>query len=340
MKAILFIIAMCTTMFAQNIIVGVSEFEPNIMYKGETIIGYDIDMWTEISNRANIEFEFKKYNQFDKLISDISNNKLDVAMSGITITSAREKEFDFSYPYMRSNLAVMTHDDGIDVFGVLFLFIKESWGALAIFAVYLILFSTLIYFAEYGKESFSDKFWVGIFDGMYFVNTTTTSTGYGDKTPMTWLGKFISMIIMWVGIGIIFPYITGQMSNIITTYNNTDKVMDFSDLVGKKKVVVANTTSEDLMITENMKYESMPNIDRCLRLLENGEIDMVVYDESLLRYVDKVNQYKIQPLRPIIQNYGFALSSNHELKNRIDIAILEIIEDGTYQVLYDRWFKN
>lgn len=339
MRSLLLILTIFASLFARPITVGVSEFEPNVIFRGGSLDGYDIDMWNEIADRADLEFEFKKYSEFDKLIKDVTGNKLDVAMSGITITSDREKSFDFSYPYMRSNLAVMTKDQGINVFGVLLLFLKESWGALVIFAVYLIFFSLLIYFAEYGKESFSDKFWVGFLDGMYFVNTTTTSTGYGDKTPMTWFGKGISMMIMWVGIGIIFPFITGQMSNIITTYNNTDKVMDFPDLIGQRKAVVANTTSEELMITENMKYEAMPNIDRCLRLLENDEIDMVVYDESLLRYVDKVKQYKIQPLRPIIQNYGLALKNGSQYKDRIDIAILEIIEDGTYQEIHDRWFQ-
>ncbi len=328
------------SVFAKTATVGVSEFEPNVIFKGGTLIGYDIDIWNEIAKRADIDFEFKKYEQFDDLISDVSDGNIDMAMAGITITSDREREFDFSYPYMRSNLAVMSKDSGIDVFGVLILFVKESKGALIIFMLYLLIFSTLIWLAEYGKESFSDHFWYGLLDGMYFVNTTTTSTGYGDKTPVTIMGKIISVIIMWVGIGIIFPYITGQMSNIITTYNNTEKVADFDDLVGKKKAVVKNTTSEQLMISENMKYETMPNIDRCLRLLENGEIDMVVYDESLLRYVDKVKQYDIQPLRPIIQNYGVALKNDYDMKDRIDTAILEIIEDGTYQVIYDRWFKN
>lgn len=340
MRSLLIILFMFMSVFSKNVTIGVAEFEPNIIYKGGTLVGYDIDMWNEIAKRADIDFEFKKYEQFDDLISDVEEGAVDLAMSGITVTSEREKKFDFSYPYMRSNLAVMTKKKGVDVFGVLALFVKESWGALILFVGYVIFFAVLIYVAEYGKESFSDKPVEGIFDGVYFVNTTTTSTGYGDKTPHTLFGKIISMIIMWVGIGIIFPYITGQMSNIINKYNNTAKVADLQDLVGKKKAVVKNTTSEQLMITENLKYESMNNVDRCLRLLENDDIDMVVYDESLLRYIDKVKQYDIQPLRPIIQNYGIAMGNGSSLKNKIDIAILDIIEDGTYQTIHDRWFKN
>jgi ABC-type amino acid transport substrate-binding protein len=75
-------------------------------------------------------------------------------------------------------------------------------------------------------------------------------------------------------------------------------------------------------------------------MLENNEVEMVIYDESLLRYVDKVNQYEIQPLRPIIQNYGIAFSSGFELKDDIDVIILQMIEDGTYQSIYDKWFKK
>lgn len=340
MRSLLFVLVLFISLSADTITMGVSEFEPNVIYSGNDIIGYDIDMWNEIASRANLTYDIKKFDQFNDLLASVDSGDVDVAMAGITITSERENRFDFSYPYMRSNLAVMSKKKGIDVFGVIFMFLKESWGALLLFLGYLLVFSTLIYFAEYGKESFSDKPVQGILDGMYFVNTTTTSTGYGDKTPHTPFGKFISVIIMWVGIGIIFPYITGQMSNIINEYNNTDRILEFKDLVGKKKAVVNYTTSENLMIQKNFDYSGMPNIDRCLRLLENNEIDMVVYDESLLRYIDKVQQYEIQPLRPIIQNYGIAMKHNPDLKDRIDVAILSIIEDGTYQTIYDRWFKN
>ena len=340
MRTLLLILITCVIAFGRPVTLGISEFEPNIIYKRDTIVGYDIDIWNEIAKRGKIDFEFKKYDKFDNLISDVSSGSIEAGMSGITITSDRESEFDFSYPYMRSNLAVLKKSKGIDIFGVLLLFVKESWGALVFFLGYVLVFALLIYGAEYGKDSFSDKFLKGMGDGIYFVNTTTTSTGYGDKTPITPLGKAISMVIMWVGIGIIFPYITGQMSNIITTYNNTDRVADFDDLYGKKVAVVKHTTSEQLMIDNEIDYEGMNNVDRCLRLLENNEVDVVVYDESLLRYVDKVNQYEIQPLRPIIQNYGIDLKENSRLKDKIDVIILEIMEDGTYQKIHDKWFSE
>ncbi len=340
MKQTIILLIIFISTYAQTFTLGVSEFEPNIIYKNGTVVGYDIDIWNEVAKRADLDFEIKKYERFDDLISDVDNGKVDGGMAGITITSQRERQFDFSYPYMRSNLAVLSKPSGVDIVGVFVMFIQESWTALIVLLVYMLIFSTLIWLAEYGKESFSDNFWYGMLDGMYFVNTTTTSTGYGDKTPQTILGKIISVIIMWIGIGVIFPYITGQMSNIISQYNTTVQVADFDDLVGKKKAVVKHTTSEDLMIQENLKYESMDNIDRCLRLLENEEIDMVIYDESLLRYIDKLGQYHIQPLRPIIQNYGIALSEDNEYKDKIDIAILQIIEDGTYQTIYDRWYKG
>ena len=336
----LILLVLLSTLMAEKITVGLAEFEPNVIFKGDTVIGYDIDVWNEIARIGGFEFDFKMYDQFDNLITDVSNGTIDAGMSGITITSEREQQFDFSYPYMRSNLAVMTKGKGLDIFGVLLLFINESWGALIFFLAYLLIFSALMYIAEYGKTSFSDNFLKGMFDGLYFVNTTTTSTGYGDKTPMTPVGKIISVVIMWIGIGIIFPFITGQMANIITTYNNTDKVASMKDLIGVKKAVVQGTTSEKLMVKENLDHFAEKNIDKCLRLLENDEVSMVIYDESMLRYIDKVGQYNIQPLLPIIQNYGIALKEDMDLKDEIDVIVLDMIESGKYKEIYDRWFSN
>ena len=46
-------------------------------------------------------------------------------------------------------------------------------------------------------------------DSWYFVMVTLTTVGYGDISPQTKLGKFITPIFILIGIGIITSLVTG-----------------------------------------------------------------------------------------------------------------------------------
>ena len=339
MKKLFLLLILVGFTFGDTLTVGVAEFEPNIIFSKDKIEGFDIDIWNAVADKMELDFKYEKHDDFSAMLDDVKNKKIDVAMSGITITSTRETDFDFSYPYMRSNLAVMAKEKKIDIVGVLVIFIIESWSTLIVFLIYLFITSMLMWLAERGQDSFSDKFFKGMFDCVYFVNTTTTSTGYGDKTPKTKKGKVLSVVIMWIGIGIFFPYLTGQMASIITAYNNDEKIMNVDDLRKMNPVVVRNTTSENMLKEKNITYTSAKSLDRCLRMLENGEATAIVYDKDILAYVDKAGQYEISEL-PVVQNYGIAVKDNSDLKKKIDIALLSLIEDGTYKDIHDRWYKR
>lgn len=40
---------------------------------------------------------------------------------------------------------------------------------------------------------------ISVFDGVYWANTTVNTVGYGDVSPTTNEGKFLSMILQWTG---------------------------------------------------------------------------------------------------------------------------------------------
>ncbi|CAG8588770.1 4454_t:CDS:2 [Ambispora leptoticha] len=88
----------------------------------------------------------------------------------------------------------------IDALSALFFFMVTS----------IVLFSTLLYFAERGtwdqeKQTFVDaKGNPSVFDSIpsafWFVMVTITTTGYGDMVPTTFIGKLIAFPAMMCGI--------------------------------------------------------------------------------------------------------------------------------------------
>jgi len=72
--------------------------------------GIDIALAKDLANSLNVELQLVK-TSWKTLITDLQANKFDIAMSGITITLARQQEAFFSIPLLSSGKAAITRDE-------------------------------------------------------------------------------------------------------------------------------------------------------------------------------------------------------------------------------------
>lgn len=70
------------------------------------IVGYDIDLFNAIAEKANLEIEFIN-TPFDSVLSGMGTCQFDAAISAMTITEERKKSFDFSDPYINAGQVVV-----------------------------------------------------------------------------------------------------------------------------------------------------------------------------------------------------------------------------------------
>lgn len=77
--------------------------------------GVDIDIINEIADRIGIPVEIVNY-EWDELFVAVNDSKVDIAISSITITSDRSKNFLFSVPYFNAGQIIITlaDDDKIE----------------------------------------------------------------------------------------------------------------------------------------------------------------------------------------------------------------------------------
>lgn len=75
------------------------------MIHGE-IVGFDIDLMTEIGKYLKKKIEFKNM-EFHGLIAALASKNIDMVISAISITEARMVKVDFSIPYTNANIAVL-----------------------------------------------------------------------------------------------------------------------------------------------------------------------------------------------------------------------------------------
>lgn len=87
--------------------VGTSAgFVPFEYKEGGEIIGFDIDLITEIGKKMKMKIKVNDMD-FDSLIESVKSDKIDVIAAGMTITEKRKESVDFTEPYFTADQSVL-----------------------------------------------------------------------------------------------------------------------------------------------------------------------------------------------------------------------------------------
>ncbi len=95
--------------------VGLNAEYPPFEYKeNDKIVGFDIDLLDAISKRANFQYTIN-HMSFDGLISALKAGKIDMIMSGMSATSERMQQVDFSVPYYEGRTLFVKRKNSEDI---------------------------------------------------------------------------------------------------------------------------------------------------------------------------------------------------------------------------------
>ena len=102
-----------SAVIAETLRVGSETVYPPFEYldsKTGQYVGFDIDLIQAIGKRAG--FDVKIYSMgLDGLIPALMSSSIDVAVSALTITPQRAEKVDFTDPYYKSGLSIMTRKE-------------------------------------------------------------------------------------------------------------------------------------------------------------------------------------------------------------------------------------
>ena len=340
MKTLILLVMSFCTMAFDTLTVGIDNFPPCVIVDSNKVTGFDIELFETIADSIGLKYRYKQVPEFSQMFGLLQNKTYDVGISGITINEEREEIIDFSHPYLKSGLCILIKKEkDSSVIHIISVYMEKTWKALFFLLFFLFLCGVLIWFLERGKPSFNDKFWFGVGDGMYWTNTTMTTVGYGDKAPHTPSGKIFSMIVQWIGIAIVFPFIVAQMT--VTIQEASYKIKSKDDLKGKKVATISGTTS----IQASQKYGAsvieQKNIESCIALLKQNKADAVVFDmPTLMDVVKNDNTLTLTGGLFEPQDYGIAFTQGSPLREKFNRELLKIMSSGKYQELYSKWFKE
>lgn len=82
-----------------------TAYPPFESKEGNKAVGFDVDIATEIAERLGVELDVIS-TAWDGIIPGLKTRKYDIIMSAMTITDEREKEINFSDPYIDSDQSI------------------------------------------------------------------------------------------------------------------------------------------------------------------------------------------------------------------------------------------
>lgn len=340
--------AVNATQSETRIKVGISPFSPFVILSEEEPKGLSIDLWHALSREIGLDFEFVECIGVADKLKRLQEGSIDIAIGGITITKKRELMFDFTHPVYHTGLDILIPRAGNPTFlGLLSsLFKGPKFVIFGGLLVLIIIAGHIIWIVERSSKqkttSFHRKYVPGVFEGMYWALITASTIGYGDKVPKRWIGRILAGVIIIIFLPL-FGFFIAQLSSDLTIQSLKVNINGPEDLRGRRVAVVRGTTSHEYMKKERAHIEAYITVQDAIESLLSETVDAVVYDSpNLLFYANGEGKGKVTVVGKIFepQDYGLALPQGSPLREKINRAILTIIETDELERTVEKWLGS
>ncbi|RHW39134.1 amino acid ABC transporter substrate-binding protein [Neobacillus notoginsengisoli] len=136
------------------------------------------------------------------------------------------------------------------------------------------------------------------------------------------------------------PYITSTA--VLIAHNDNDKVKSFDDMKGLKSAQSMTSNYADIAREHGAEIVSVEGFNQAIELINSKRADVTVNDNlSFLDFKKKRPDAKVK----IVATSGNASKSglmfrkdSESLVKEVDKALEEIIKDGTYDKISEKWF--
>lgn len=329
--------------------VVVKPLEPFVIVDGDSYRGFSIDLWREIAARMGRTYDLKLVDTVQDQLDTIAQKRADLAITGISITKAREEVVDFSLPYFKAGLQIMTATGGTSAWATPLQMLQalvsspEFLRIVTVLAVLIVVLGHVFWLLERRRNpDFPRPYLRGVWEGTWYTVVTLVTVGYGDRTAKSIPGRLVAMGWMFLSLFLVATF-TANITSQLTVSQIQGAIRGEQDLPGKRIATVAASTAAQYLTERRLPFTAVEAVADAYALLERGAADAIVYDSPvLLYYANGAGQGKVHIVGDIFQpqDYGVALPTGSPEREHVNQALLELIEDGTYDQIYQRWFSS
>jgi len=305
--------------------------------------GLGIDLWEHVAERLDLRFEYQE-RDLDALLEDVARGNLDAGIAAITITAAREKEMDFSFPFFSTGLgiAVPVQSESAAWWKVAERFFSlEFLSVISVLGLVLLTAGFLVWLFEHRKnpEMFGGGLARGIASGFWWSAVTMTTVGYGDKAPASLGGRIVGLVWMFMSI-IILSGFTASIASSLTLGELNTSIADLEDLRRHNVGSLRGSAGSKLLAKEHVGTMPYSSVEEGLAALASGKIGAFVHDAPLLRYeIAQRYRGRLEVVAKTVgrQDYGVALTQDSPLREPITRETLRFLKTDAWQRMQDKY---
>ena len=322
--------------------VGVFESPPYAMRddKGEWR-GMIIDLWKELASELSLEYRLGEATP-DQILDDLAHGRLDVAAGPFAVTIEREQTIDFSNAFFLQDEGIAVRKGGDE----------ERWLAVAralstptAWRIYLGLVAAVVisgigvWLLERRRNpEFSGGLAQGIGSGVWWSGVTTVFVGYGDKVPITFLGRAVALLWMFLSLILVTAF---------TAFVTTKlAVAEIGRVVGPESLQNAVVGTLDgaavgeYLRRQRIAHRLYPSIPKALDGLRAHEVAAVIYSTPILNYYiehDSKDDVEVLPTAYVHELLAFPLSDDSPLRDPLNGALRRFLQQPGWRDLQDRY---
>ena len=303
--------------------------------------GITIDLVRRIAEEEGLSYQLKEMG-IEEMLQATARGEVDAAAAALTVTAEREQRVDFTHPFFTSGLGIaVPHRPEVTWLSALKriasgAFLQSAGALLGV----LTLVGALVWLIERRHNSqFSGKPIHGVGSGIWWSAVTMTTVGYGDKAPVTIVGRVLGLIWMFASIIIISGF-TAAIATSLTVGQLDQAIAGIDDLHDKRVLTVKDSTSAVYLDDKLIRYQAAPTVAAALDKLAAGQADAVVYDLPILRYLVRdshADNLRVLPNLLARQDYGIALPPGTPRREEINQQILRIIQGPEWPRMLERY---
>ena len=333
-------------LMARTLKVGVSGSAPFVIQEEGGSSGISLQVWRRIAEDNNLSYRLIQQATPQKGILALNDGEIDLLVGPISVTPDRLNlpGVDFTQPYFIGKEGILLPLKPSTLLNRLQVFL--GWAVLSsvlVLITVLLVVDSLIWLAERrsNSEQFPAQPLPGIASGMWFALVTLTTVGYGDKAPITRIGRGLTAIWMVTSL-IAVSSLTASLASAFTLFLSGDtnnSITDPAQLSGQRAAVLEGTSGAELARQRNMRIVPAKTLTAAIDHVLMNRAEAVIFDRPAIRFHLKNNPELAVQLAPFTlaeQTYGFAFRTGDPLRTPLNISILKLQRSGAVEAISKR----
>jgi ABC-type amino acid transport substrate-binding protein len=306
----------------------------------------------------------------DAVLKGVQDGSVDVGLCGFQIDAAQHVLIDYSPALLSSGYRALVQAaepdlNGVEVLkGALRGFNESSFFAILMLVSFSIIHAHILYALE-RKENMhiSGQYGWGVFDAWWLSMVTALTVGYGDKVPVTFLGRLLVVGWMFIGTYCVLMFGAAVTSDFLTKASGQG---EGSSLLGLESIAHLDrsmTVGTVDAFSRQYVADAVPGINvtqfvdtaQLLAALAEGVVQVAVDEQWHARWlIQHDDRFKTQNLIPVGETFSskahvLAISrpvqagggrGSHAILHTLNQAVANLMfgsRRGAFEAIYNAW---